>query len=183
MMRPTKRMILPADFEWGLGWMLLPGGLLHHGGGGPGVSCVLYAHPASGRVVALLTTCDKHMALGPSMVDPLLEAWTGRSQRQPEPPVVAAVDPAPYVGVYENVMLRFRVVAKDGGVAATVTTKTLLYDNTVTTEPPPLELQPLGNDEFKGMPGTHLDRIRFAEPDASGRMQLLAGFGYVLTRR
>jgi hypothetical protein len=176
-------MILPADYQWGLGWMLLPGGLLHHGGGGPGVSSLFYAHPASGRVVALLTNCDKFDALGPLLIDPLLEGWTGLPQKRPEQPVLASIDAEPYVGVYENVMLRFRIVATDGGVAATVTTKTLVYDNTVTEEPPPIELRPIGNDEFKGKPGTHLERLRFAEPDANGRMQLLAGFGYVLTRR
>ncbi|MEZ4587098.1 MAG: serine hydrolase domain-containing protein [Gemmatimonadales bacterium] len=57
MMRPTVRMILPTDQQWGLGWMLMPDGLVHHGGGGPGVSSLLYAHPASGRVLALLTNC------------------------------------------------------------------------------------------------------------------------------
>ena len=183
MMRPTKAMILPADYHWGLGWMLLPGGLVHHGGGGPGVSSVFYAHPATGRVVALLTNCDKHMALGPSLIEPLLEVWTGRSQQRPEPPALPPVDPAPYLGVYESVMLRFRVVAREGGLAAAVTIKTLVYENTVTAEPPLLELKFIGNDEFKGKPGTYLERIRFAEPDESGRMQVLAGFGYVLTRR
>jgi hypothetical protein len=81
------------------------------------------------------------------------------------------------------VALRFRIVASGGGVAATVITKALIYDNTVTEEPPPIELQPIGNDEFKGKAGTFLERLRFAEPDSAGRMQLLAGFGYVLTRR
>jgi len=183
MMRPTVRMILPADQQWGLGWMLLPDGLVHHGGGGPGVSSLLYAHPASGRVLALLTNCDKHGALEPAVVDPWLEAWTGQPRKGPEPAVVASVDPSPYLGVYENVMLRFRVVEQDGGLAIAVTTKDQLYDNVSTAEPPPARLDPIGDDGFKGAPGSHLARIRFADPDPSGRMRVLAGAGFLLTRR
>src|SRR5262249_44612454 len=60
MAKETTRFISPLTWRVGLGWMILPGGVLYHGGGGPGVSSVLYAHPESGRAFALLTNCSKH---------------------------------------------------------------------------------------------------------------------------
>ncbi|MEZ4587097.1 MAG: hypothetical protein R2909_11910 [Gemmatimonadales bacterium] len=84
--------------------------------------------------------------------------------------MVALVDSTPYLGVYENVMLRFRVVAQDGGLAIAVTTKDRLSRQ---RPPPPSPARPARPDRrrwFKGAPGI-LARIRFADPDPSGRMR------------
>lgn len=79
MCQRTTAFAAPADWHVGLGWMILPNRVLHHAGGGPGVSSVLYVHPESSRVLVLLTNCNRHDALKPTILEPILKSWTGNS--------------------------------------------------------------------------------------------------------
>lgn len=183
MATPTAEMVQPAGAHWGLGWMLLPGGLLYHSGGGPGVSSMLYAHPASGRALALLTNSDRGGLLEPTIVNPILESWTGAqpiaifglpagAKRQENP-----VDPAPYVGTYEGVFQRMEVFSRDGNLVLRVFPKTLHYDNTPPQGFPEVTLYPLGDHTFEGaswVPGFPSAAWKFVRPDGSGRMQALS---------
>jgi CubicO group peptidase (beta-lactamase class C family) len=180
----TAAFVAPAGWHLGLGWMLLKGGLLHHSGGGPGVSSVLYAHPESGRAFALLTNCNRHDALRPSIIDPILQSWTGT--REPVAKRRSGSDsfnPVPYEGVYESGLYRAEVFVRDGGLAVRMTPKTYSYD----TEGhiPPGRLHPLGDHAFEGeavLPGCPTMEIRFARPDGAGRMQHFAFLARLLVR-
>src|SRR6185295_14119659 len=60
-----------ADF--GLGWMLMPGGVIGHGGGGPGILSQLYIHPASSTAISVLTNAAHGAGLIGEMARPVLE--------------------------------------------------------------------------------------------------------------
>lgn len=165
----------------GLGWMISPGGVLGHGGGGPGVSSQLYAHPASGRAMALLTNCDKGDALRAAFLDPMLESWTGRKSSRPQR-LGRAVDPKPYEGSYENNADRYIVTARDGGLALSTVDKLSTFDNS-NQQRPATALYPVGNDTFEGMTATRSEvTIRFVRPDARGQMRFLASGARLLAR-
>ncbi len=74
---PTADVIEPAGTRWGLGWALHPGGVVCHNGGGPGIFASLYAHPRSGRVLALLTNSDTGYNAAKEVMAPIVESWTG----------------------------------------------------------------------------------------------------------
>jgi len=176
MVEPTTAFVSPA-WQMGLGWMILPGGVLSHGGSGPGVYSQLYAHPASGRVLALLTNCDRGAALEPIIVAPILESWTGikgsTSKRLSGP-----VNTKPYEGAYENNLRRVDVFTCDGSLSLRMTAKMDLVDNdTNRGDPPPsVALHALGDDVFEAvrLPGTPPAEYRFVQPDSNGRMRFLA---------
>src|SRR4029077_5799769 len=131
MAEPTTEFVSTPS-QWrrvGLGWMILPGGLLNHGGSGPGVYSELYAHPKSQRVLALLRNCDRGGALDPAIVDPIVASWTGL--KRPTPPLRLSnlVDTTAYEGTYENVCKRLDVISRDGGLALRVTDRLTSYDN------------------------------------------------------
>jgi CubicO group peptidase (beta-lactamase class C family) len=184
MAAPTIAMIEPAGWQWGLGWMILPGGLLSHSGGGPGVASVLYAHPGSGRVLALLTNCDRHDALKPSIVDPILESWIGvqtpAPARKPD-----RIDPSVYAGSYENSLFRAQMGAEGDSVVARLVMKHRVYDTVTEKGFPQITLHPVSEHVFEGaalVPGLPNMGFHFVHPDANGRMQALGWMGRLLPR-
>jgi CubicO group peptidase (beta-lactamase class C family) len=186
MARPTAEFVSPVGAV-GLGWMVRAGGLLSHSGGGPGVFSQLYAHPASGRALALLTNCDR-MHLLTASLEPLFGSWTGsRAVESAAPDSVSDVsDPAPYEGVYESGLVRAEVIRTGHGLALRMSMKTRIYDNSIMqTEAPAIPLRPLGNDTFdagpalQGFPST---RFRLVRPDAAGRMRFFAMGSRLLAR-
>ena len=173
------------DMRVGLGWLLLPGGVLTHGSGGPGVRSVLYAHPGSGRVVVLLTNCDKYGPLQTAVIDPILESWTGIKKRI-QARENGSVESKPYEGVYENNIQRLKVFCRDAGLYLRLSTSERLHDNSpIGDEQPATRLYPLGNHAFEAEAKTHglmnFD-VRFVQPAPDGRMQFLA-LGVFLLRR
>jgi len=187
MIEPTASFVQigPTPVKVGLGWMIYPGGVVGHGGGGPGVSSQLYAHPASGRAVALLTNCDKGEALTTAYLAPILESWTGlkceklASKRKKGP-----WDPSPYVGTYENNADRYFVAVQDDALALRTQDKLATYDNTKEETAATL-LYPVGSDTFAvaaaGTAPTH-GPIRFVRPGADGKMRFLASGERLLAR-
>lgn len=186
MMEPTAEFVAigPSVTKVGLGWMVTSGGVVGHGGSGPGVHAQLVAHPDSGRAVALLTNCDKGEALISAVLDPIAESWgahkPSKRQRQTGP-----VDPTPYVGTYESNADRYTVTARGGGL--TLRTRDLIdtYDSSVNADSPEAALYPVGNDTFEGKdpyPGGTDIAIRFVRPDSGGRMRFLASWDRLLAR-
>jgi CubicO group peptidase (beta-lactamase class C family) len=173
----------PAGWKMGLGWMIAPDGLLHHSGSGRGVSSQLYAQAGSGRVVALLTNCDRGSTLlRPAILDPILESWIGykaqAASRQSTP-----VNPAPYVGVYENNLHRFEVLAGESGLTLR---QSIRIGNLFDFERSLVaRLYPLGDQHFEveyETPGMSRGTIRFVRPDANGRMRTIASGYHLLPR-
>jgi CubicO group peptidase (beta-lactamase class C family) len=187
MIEPTAEFVQigPTPVKVGLGWMIYPGGVVGHGGGGPGVSSQLYADPASGRAVALLTNCDKGDALTTAFLQPILESWTGlktlklRSKRQP-----GAWDPRPYVGTYENNADRYFVSVQGDALALHTQDKLASYDNSNEDIAAKL-FYPVGSDTFAipetGATPAH-GPIRFVRPRADGKMLFLASGERLLAR-
>ena len=175
----------PTPLKVGLGWMIYRGGVVGHGGGGPGVSSQLYAHPASGRAVALLTNCDRGESLTTAFLQPILESWTGlkaetfRPQQKKGP-----WDPSPYVGTYENNADRYRVTVQDVALALRTQDKLAIYDNTKEETAATL-FYPVGSDTFAiaeaGKEPSH-GPIRFVRPGADGKMRFLASGERLLAR-
>ena len=141
----------------------------------------LYAHPSTGRAVALLTNCDKGDAMKAAFLDPLLQSWTGIKPSKPQR-LGAAVDPGPYAGIYENNADRYTVSAREGGLALQTQDKLSTFDNS-NQERPATVLHPVGNDTFEGSrPGGSEMMIRFVRPDARGQMRFLASDERLLAR-
>lgn len=185
MVQPTARFFYPSDWQVGLGWMILPGNVLYHSGGGRGVVSLLYAHPESGRAVALLTNCDRGGALKATMVDPILESWTGIKpatlQRTSGP-----VDSALYEGIYENNLMRLEVSRSDESLivrqGANGVRMSELYDTAPSAN---AVLHPLGDHLFEAeyaSPGAPRVEFQFV-PSASGSdMRFMASNGLLLAR-
>ncbi len=169
---------------YGLGWSIQPGGLVSHGGGGPGVRSMLVAHPASGRVAALLTNCDRGDALMDAFLDPITRGWTGL---KPPPPLRRSskrIDPARYVGTYENNADRYVIAAEAGGLALRTYDKIGTYDNS-DMDKPALPLASMGNDLFERpspLAGVRPDLLRFVKPGLDGKARFLADGGRLLAR-
>jgi CubicO group peptidase (beta-lactamase class C family) len=169
----------------GLGWMVSPGGVVHHGGGGPGVDSHFYAHPESGRVAALLTNCDRRAALRAPVLDPIIRSWTGIAPSAVTR--VADVDTRPYPGVYESVVDRYEVTATGNGLSLRETSKFDLYDNLDGTGATAVTatLHALGGDAFElesSRPGFTGGQIRFVHPEADGTFRYLASGARLLRR-
>lgn len=165
----TARFYQP-DHGIGLGWMLMPGGVVWHGGGGPGVVSLLYAHPATGRAVAMLTNCDSSKPALDAMIDPVLASWTGPLQPRRAP--AAPVDLQRMEGTYSNGLFEMRVAARDGTLFVQSVMKFDFYDHG-TDEQPANPYVPLGDGVFglQAQPGNLFTQIRFVMPDENGRPQ------------
>lgn len=168
----------------GLGWMILPNGVLSHGGSGPGVRAKLYAHPPSGRALALLTNCDRGNQLVEAFMDPIMYAWTG--ERPSAPPQVdnRPIDADRYIGVYADVADRYSIDRHERGLTLRTADKFMTYDNSSDRNPPIL-LESLGNDTFRGKalsPASDDRMIRFIRPDTNGRMRYLSSWGKLMAR-
>lgn len=177
MAEPTTALVLPADWHIGLGWMITPGGVLNHRGGGPGVNSELFAHPSSGRVMALLRNCDKGDTLDPVITRPILESWTGVKISSPRKRLGVRVEPKLYEGVYELNPFRADVFQQNGVLSLRFSVGARIYDNlALTNEAPALPLHPLGDHAFEvtGMMFEATEaEVRFV-PGPDGRMEFFA---------
>lgn len=177
----TTGFISPAAWRVGLGWMLLSGGVLHHGGGGPGVVSSLYAHPESGRAFALLTNCSKHGAFDARLIDPILESWGAAAE--PVTPVEGAFDAAPYEGRFENQIYRFDVFREGERLSARMAARLDFYE-TDNAQAPVFELTRVGDHLFQmSLNGVTVPfPLAFVNPDATGRMQRLGAMARIFNR-
>jgi CubicO group peptidase (beta-lactamase class C family) len=179
MCAPTAQFFTPDGWQMGVGWMILPGGVLYHGGGGRGVCSFLYTHPASGRTLALLTNCDQGNALKVAIADPIVESWT-KSKPADRQRLTGTVNPAPYVGVYQNNLAQCEVSVREGGLALRIgTTSATMGDLFDTEYSLAATLHPLGDHLFEAeyvTPGMKqlTGEFRFVLPGADGRMRFVA---------
>lgn len=173
------------EFEaYGLGWAIRPGGVVSHGGGGPGIRAMLVAHPASGRAAALLTNCDRGDALIEAFLDPITRSWTGLPKPAPLRPSNQPVVPSRYVGTYENNADRFVITAEGKGLMLRTYDKIGTYDNS-SLERPAYPLRAMGDDIFERPArygGGKPMLMRFVRRDTDGRMRFLADGGRLLAR-
>jgi len=181
MMEETARFASPPTWRVGLGWMLLPGGVVSHGGGGPGVNSILYAHPESGRAFALLTNCSRHGSFDATLIDPLLASWGAAPQ--PLLPMEGAFDAAVYEGSFENQLFRFDVFREGGALLARMITRVEIYE-TESVNAPVYPLERVGDDLFRMKMGGASDAflLAFVDPGADGKMRRLGTMARILNR-
>lgn len=177
----TTGFLSPHTWRVGLGWMILAGGVLFHGGGGPGVSSSLYAHPESGRAFALLTNCSKYGAFDARLVEPILESWGATVESLV--PVEGAFDAAAYEGRFENQLFRFDVYREGAQLLARMAPKQDLYE-TDNAQATVFELKRVGEHRFQmNLSGVaHPFPLAFAAPDAAGKMQRLGSMVRIFNR-
>jgi CubicO group peptidase (beta-lactamase class C family) len=179
--------------DMGLGWMIADDGLIHHAGGGPGTASVLYAYPKQQWAVALLTNTGQ----GLNLINELMEPWLKeRGTAKPLgmidirlPSQSVEVQSARYVGTYEELVLRFRVLTTSRGLAVCRQARFASNDYDAMAETPPEHLIPLGDDQFLSQPdpqqGELPDAYRifaFRNTGADGRMQHLGWGGRLYPR-
>jgi len=167
----------------GLGWMTLDGGIVGHGGGGPGIVSSLYADPTRKAVVVVLSNAAHGGVLLNELSAPLFEA-AGAAPLGADAVALAKqatddpVDPAPYVGTYEAVASITRVVRHERGIAARFRSKHRFYDNVTLEESDPVPLRPIREGHFALGPGV----VTFLNPGRDGRMEHFATAGRLLRR-
>jgi len=173
-----------ADSDIGLGWMLSSEGLVHHSGGGPGIVAALYAHPGREFAIAVLTNAEHSLALINEIMTPWLNkvgATQSLGTRPVERPATQpVVDCSRYVGVYENISVRYVVAQVAAGLEISSQAKFAPYESISTDPTSPIRLMPLGDDRFLLESQNTEDRafeafrvFAFRNPDASGRMRHL----------
>lgn len=181
MARETTGFLSPITWRVGLGWMIHPGGVLFHGGGGPGVSSVLYAHPESGRAFALLTNCSKNGVFDARLIEPILESWGAGIE--PLKPAEATFDAAAYEGSFENQIYRFDIFREGGQLSARMAARLDLYE-TDSAQAPVFQLTRVGDHLFQmslnGVASAF--PLAFANPDATGKMQRMGGMARIFNR-
>ncbi|NYI02738.1 serine hydrolase domain-containing protein [Cupriavidus plantarum] len=181
MAKETTGFISPHNWRVGLGWMILAGGVLFHGGGGPGVNSALYAHPESGKAFAILTNCSKFGAFDERLVNPILESWGSKA----EPLTVSedAFDTAPYEGKFENQLFRFDIYREGGQLLARMIAKQDVYE-TDNANAPVFELKRAGEHLFQMSMGgvAHPFPLAFVKPDEAGKMQRLGAMVRIFNR-
>jgi CubicO group peptidase (beta-lactamase class C family) len=185
MTQPTVPMLSPTGWQWGLGWMVLPGGILYHSGGGPGVAALLYADPGSGRALAVLSNCDRLDVVKRMIAEPILESW-GKPAESPAQRLNTPLDPRPYVGTYDSSLYSVEVLAHEGLLALRTTPKVRVYD-TFDTRPrvnPTVRLFPLGNHTFEdeGTSNARPQQYRFEQADRQGHMMVLGSAARIWVR-
>jgi len=177
----TTRFVSPETWRVGLGWMILPSGVLFHGGGGPGVNSILYAHPQSGRAFALLTNCSKHGPFDATLIEPILASWGAASE--PAAPIEGPFETAPYLGSFENQTYRFDVFQEGDRLLARMAARLNFYE-TDTARAPVFELKRLGGDLFQmNLDGAATTfSLAFVNPDATGKMQRIGAMARIFNR-
>ncbi len=181
MAKETTGFLSPQTWRVGLGWMIWPGGVVFHGGGGPGVSSVLYAHPESGRAFALLTNCSKYGVFDAKLVEPLLESWG--SKVDPLTLIEGAFDAAVYEGSFENQLFRFDVYREGDQLLARMAARQELYE-TDNAKAPVFLLKRVGEHLFQMSQNgvVHPFPLGFVNPDATGKMQRLGAMARIFNR-
>jgi CubicO group peptidase (beta-lactamase class C family) len=176
--------------DMGIGWFLSDDGLLMHGGGGPGIGSMLYAHPERGFAAAVLTNAEH----GLSLINEFMEPWLsdlGTTKplgmadiHLPSTPV--KIDCDRYVGVYEDVSIRHHVSRQEDGLALSTQVKFAIYDSASryasTERTPPVRLIPVGDEQFllesveetsSSASVTFARIVTFRDPDFEGNMRYL----------
>ena len=168
-----------APVAFGLGWMLSEGGLVSHGGGGPGILASLTAHPESNVAVAVLANSSHSGGLTAELANKWMEEAAGVVPPAPvvKPIVETEVDIARYAGRYENIAQVYEVAELDGGLGVSLWAKFRFYDDTPMEPTPPIPLKPVGNGAFtfpdaEGNPTAAI--MSFLDPRPDGRMTYLA---------
>jgi CubicO group peptidase (beta-lactamase class C family) len=172
MREPVGHVTGPQAFDSAIGWERSPGGLMHHGGGGPGIVSMLITHPASQTAIVILTNADYGISVLADLVKPFLKTRLSLDTFLPPPKALAnqTIDPAPYVGIYENSSVVHEIAAKDGRLTWTAYGRAS-YDRGVRTERlPTKELAAAGDGRFLTSDTTY---IKFVDPDASGKSRFL----------
>jgi CubicO group peptidase (beta-lactamase class C family) len=170
----------PSCFDCGISWMLLPGGLVHHGGGGPGILSWFVAHPPTRTIAVVMTNADNGFMAVNEVIGPIIETHLGLT---PFPAAVRiATDPdadlSPYVGSYENNTVIYRITARDGRLHWSAQAKAMYADASPLEEQPPVPLVPAEDGLFltdaQGVDKNYAGRItmRFAAP-VNGKMEYL----------
>ena len=160
---------------FGLGWMTMDKGILGHDGGGPGIVSWLYADPATKSVAAVLTNAAHGGPVLDDVTAPLYAAagakpFQADALELEKHATDTRVDSHPYVGQYESVVLVFRVIPHEDGIALRVRPKVRLYDGDTLEESPPVPLRPIGDSHF----ATGQRFVTFLNPGADGRMRHVA---------
>jgi len=167
----------PVCFDGGIGWLLLGGDLVHHGGGGPGVLSWAVAHPESGTAAVVLTNADKGFAVAKDVMRPFFESRLGYAPfPPPKPAPETQFDPSLYVGDYENCSVIHTIEARDERLFWSAQAKAQFYDSSPLEKSAEKPLIPLGNDYFltetpAGEPYATAVSIGFAAPGERGRME------------
>ena len=156
---------------FGLGWMTMDEGIVGHDGGGPGIVSWLYADPAAKTVAAVLTNAAHGGAVVGDITAPLYTAAGAKPFQADAPELIkratqTRVNPAPYIGEYENVALVLRVIPYEDGIALRVRPKMRLYETDTLDESPPDPLRLIGDGHFWS--GQRF--VTFLNPGADGRM-------------
>ena len=183
----------------GLGWMLFENGVIGHGGGAPGVVSMLYVCPEKEFAAAILTNSGHSIALINDFMGPWLEELTGGVSLYGAPVgelqevQVDKIDFNRYVGIYENIMVRYEISTLPEGLGISMHFKFALYDSSKTQPSPVTRLIPLGGDDFFLMQeqkhsGASLMTMgpqifSFKNPDALGRSTHLSAANGRLYRR
>jgi CubicO group peptidase (beta-lactamase class C family) len=186
MQRPTATVLEPKGWHWGVGWNLLPGGLLFHGGGGPGISSGLYVDAKGGRAVAILTNSDAGFGILPDVLGSILSDWSGTDYSNglyPKPEVTVPDDyrmsedeRRSYVGRFENNLIRVEIVPEGDGIGLRHSVASAIYDNQAVEALPAAPMTPLGDHLFSvNAPGFLGNVVRFVPPGGDGRS---AGIGF-----
>jgi CubicO group peptidase (beta-lactamase class C family) len=193
MQRSTATVLEPKGWQWGVGWNLLPGGLLFHGGGGPGVSSALYVDPKGGRAVALLTNSDAGFGMLPEVLGPVLSDWSGTDYSNgiyPKPEVsvpddyrMSEEERQSYLGRFENNMIRVEIVPAGDGIGLRHSVASAFYDNTIVEACPAASMKALGDHLFTvNAPGFMGNVVRFLPPQDGERSQGIGFHVHMLMR-
>jgi CubicO group peptidase (beta-lactamase class C family) len=170
-----------TNTDIGIGWMLAADGMLQHSGGGPGIVAVLYAQPEREFAAAILTNAEH----GLSVINEIMEPWLkelGSSQplgceAVARPAQEPELDFSRYVGVYENVSVRYFVAPAGRGLTLSSQAKFAPYESISTDATPPTRLISLGDEKFLlESADRRFEAFRvfsFRNPDAAGRMRHL----------
>jgi CubicO group peptidase (beta-lactamase class C family) len=156
---------------WGLGWFLCNWNrrrVIGHDGGTIGQYSFLRVLPRERLAVVLLTNGGDAIGLYEDIVGPLFESLEGtREADLPPSNPGLKVDPAQYVGRYENIAMRYTVALRRGSIVVSATSKT---EAPVT---PPLDRVPLAFIDREGARlasgNALLDRTTFLFSDADPR--------------
>lgn len=181
MAQETTGFLSPHTWRVGLGWMILSGGVLFHGGGGPGVSSLLYAHPESGQAFALLTNCSKQGVFDATLIDPILRSWGSTSE--PLTPIDGDFHSTPYEGAFESQLIRFDVYREGGQLLTRMAPRQDLYE-TDHSQGTIFALQRAGEHLFlMSVNGVEFPfPLAFVDPDDNGKMRRLGSMVRIFNR-
>jgi hypothetical protein len=180
--RMRRQSANPASqaFDSGIGWRRF-NGLVSHGGGGPGIVSFICADVKSQTAAVVLTNAEHGLEVLLDVVVPIMEEHAGVRPIPPFPSATPdlAVDPARYVGTYENNTVSHDVTSRDGRLFWAARIKHQYYDSSRLEAAPGVELSPAGEDWFladaeaSALAHTPTALVGFSGRDPSGRSKFL----------